>query len=346
MQNKKITNVKRRIKKRRINILQRFLRRLFKKYNASSIFICFGVILLCSTLLGWWGFRKNAYKVFAGEEVIGVIKRSKKLSSDDLFQATKTSLETSIGSKIKINEEITLVPAHARKKKFLNESVILEEIKEYITYQVEAYTIYLGEVPMVKVGTKEVAEQIKDEIILDFVNENMNILEKTIEDYLIKSDFISKEDLVSKEIALDKFRAKRTVEEEYVVQSGDSISKIADSFGIKMNDILLKNQNITDPTALKEGQKLILPLLEPIVDVKVVVEEITKEIIPKETEEIESANIVRGNSIILQKGNDGEVQVTEQITYINGKKISSEIISEEEIVKPSNEVIQIGTRDL
>lgn len=46
--------------------------------------------------------------------------------------------------------------------------------------------------------------------------------------------------------------------EEYIVQKGDTIQKIAKKFGVSEEEIIKAN-NITDPKKLRDGQKLIIP---------------------------------------------------------------------------------------
>jgi LysM repeat protein len=46
--------------------------------------------------------------------------------------------------------------------------------------------------------------------------------------------------------------------DRYVVQTGDTLSSIADRFGVTVDDIINAN-NITDPTGLHAGDELIIP---------------------------------------------------------------------------------------
>ena len=48
--------------------------------------------------------------------------------------------------------------------------------------------------------------------------------------------------------------------EEYVIQSGDTIAKIARYFGVSVDDILQANSAVTNPNSIAVGQRLQIPL--------------------------------------------------------------------------------------
>lgn len=56
-----------------------------------------------------------------------------------------------------------------------------------------------------------------------------------------------------------------TVQQFYVVQSGDTLSKIADSFGVNIDDLMAIN-GITDPDHIEAGQHLEIPQPRLVVD--------------------------------------------------------------------------------
>ena len=56
--------------------------------------------------------------------------------------------------------------------------------------------------------------------------------------------------------------APRTTQEEYVVQPGDMLGDIADSYGVGI-DALMQANGLSDPNVLNAGQVLIIPLSQP-----------------------------------------------------------------------------------
>lgn len=49
----------------------------------------------------------------------------------------------------------------------------------------------------------------------------------------------------------------------YIVKSGDTLSKIAASFGLTVEDLLAVNPQITDPNSIQIGDEIVIPEPEP-----------------------------------------------------------------------------------
>lgn len=54
-----------------------------------------------------------------------------------------------------------------------------------------------------------------------------------------------------------------TITDVYEVQPGDTLSKIANHFGLSLNDLMSANQQILDPNLIKVGQKINIPTTGP-----------------------------------------------------------------------------------
>ena len=49
----------------------------------------------------------------------------------------------------------------------------------------------------------------------------------------------------------------------YIVKPGDTLSKIATSFGLTVEDLLAVNPQITDPNSIQIGDEIVIPEPEP-----------------------------------------------------------------------------------
>ena len=54
-----------------------------------------------------------------------------------------------------------------------------------------------------------------------------------------------------------------TITDVYEVKPGDTLSKIANNFGLSLKDLLTANQQILDPSLIKVGQKINIPAAGP-----------------------------------------------------------------------------------
>ena len=73
---------------------------------------------------------------------------------------------------------------------------------------------------------------------------------------------------------------------------------------------------------------------------------VREESIPFETVKKESSSLIKGATKVSQNGSSGINRITELVTYINGEKSYSTVISEKQIKAPVNKIILIGTKSV
>lgn len=130
----------------------------------------------------------------------------------------------------------------------------------------------------------------------------------------------------------------------YTVEEGDSPWAISDKTDVPYQQLLSLNPNIK--TKLMPGQEVVLSQAKSYLDVKITKEETHIESIAYDTEKVSDSKALKGFSAIVKEGIKGEKEVVSQTTYINGKAISSEVISEKIIKEPKSQVVSYGTNVL
>lgn len=130
-----------------------------------------------------------------------------------------------------------------------------------------------------------------------------------------------------------------TVTTEGVTGSKKVTEKVVYENGVKVSREVLAEKVIAEPVnaVVEVGTK-------PAQTVK----EETREVsVPYQTETRENAELEKGTTNVLVKGENGTAQVTEQVTYdADGKEISREEISRTTIKEAVNEVVEVGTREV
>lgn len=154
----------------------------------------------------------------------------------------------------------------------------------------------------------------------------------------------------NKEIMWDSVKLANTVNSTrnaniyYTVEKGDSISYIADKYGLTIDELISLNPEHTYSYSLSVGEKLLVNDAKSFLTVKVTKTEVTTERIPYKTVELQSDALYRGTSRTVLSGSDGTDQVTSLVTYIDGKKVSSEEVSRITVREPVDKRVQVGTR--
>ncbi|WP_058300575.1 peptidoglycan DD-metalloendopeptidase family protein [Gorillibacterium timonense] len=129
----------------------------------------------------------------------------------------------------------------------------------------------------------------------------------------------------------------------YKVVSGDTLSFIAQKFDITTKDIQKKNPEIKEDF-IREGQELNLTVLQPSVTVRTVEKVVETEEIAYGTEVIRDPDLKEGIVKKISPGKEGKKKVTFSLTKENGEVVKEELLQEEVLVKPVNEVIKRGTK--
>ena len=129
----------------------------------------------------------------------------------------------------------------------------------------------------------------------------------------------------------------------YKVASGDTLSFIAQKFDITTKDIQKKNPDIKDDF-IKEGQELNLTVLQPALTVRTVENVVETESLAYGTDVIRDPTLKEGIVKKISAGKEGKKKVTFALTKENGEVVKEELIQEQVLEKPVNEVIKRGTK--
>lgn len=118
--------------------------------------------------------------------------------------------------------------------------------------------------------------------------------------------------------------------------SGDTVADALQLAGIKLGE-----QDYTEPaldTVLKDGIQVEV--------FRVTVEKRTeKEDIDFETKAINTSTLYKGEEKVVTKGIKGSKAVEYEDRFVNGELAESKVISENVLVQPTNEVVQVGTKE-
>jgi murein DD-endopeptidase MepM/ murein hydrolase activator NlpD len=135
-------------------------------------------------------------------------------------------------------------------------------------------------------------------------------------------------------------------EEKYTVQKGDVLSTIAAKHGLKLKELLDLNPKVNEDTPLQIGDKLVVTVNQPYLDVIVQKEVRATEPVPYETKYIEDDAMYKGESKVVENGSDGERKRIYKVSEKNGKQVSKEVVQETIVKEPVTEVIRIGTKEI
>lgn len=139
-----------------------------------------------------------------------------------------------------------------------------------------------------------------------------------------------------------RLNTTKTEAQYYSVQSGDTLSGIADKFDIKTRELYALNSGLSE--TIHVGQKLLISSEVNYLRVKVTKTEKRTVSVAYKTIKVNNSSLYTGTSRTITKGVNGSQVVTELISYVDGVKTSVQEISRVTTKEAVNEKIEVGTK--
>lgn len=160
----------------------------------------------------------------------------------------------------------------------------------------------------------------------------------------ISEAYVSKSLITSAEEAADQITKDSQKNEIYEVQSGDTLSTIANNHGLYVKDVLALNSGLSESTVLQIGDEIIITVPQPELTIMTVEQSTYEEEYYGEVEYIYNDSWYTTKSVVQQEAEAGYHQVTAMVTKRNGTEQGREIIDEVVIKEPVCKIVEIGTQ--
>lgn len=163
------------------------------------------------------------------------------------------------------------------------------------------------------------------------------------EDIEIVESFVSDAQLMTAEDAFEFLTKENEEKQTYTVVSGDCMWNIAKAHGMSTSALFALNEDITEKSIIRPGQKIIITVPEPELSV------LTEEVVTYEENYNAPVQYVYNDSwyttksSVIQEGTEGYHIVTANVSSRNGKEIEREILVETIIEESTPKIIEVGT---
>lgn len=160
----------------------------------------------------------------------------------------------------------------------------------------------------------------------------------------IAEAYVSKNLITAPEEAADQITKESEKNEIYEVQSGDTLSTIANNHGLYVRDVVALNEGLSENTVLQIGDEIIITVPQPELTIMTVEQSTYEEAYYAEVEYIDVDTWYTTQTEVVQEAAAGYHQVTALITEKNGTEESREIINEVVLQEPVPKIIKRGTQ--
>lgn len=293
--------------------------------------------------------RKNGTAVFVAEESVGILQ-GRSYKAAEITQTVESQLESLIGTKTKLNEEITVKGVHIgkkNKKDVCTMEHLLPRIRNVVTYQAEAAVVMVDNAKAVVLANREKAEAVLARVQADLLPEN-GVSEDAqlgwVENVEIVDALVESTELMDEEDAVALLETKTEGTQSYTIQTGDALYLIAIEFNTTIEKLNEMNPEENLIAGIRAGQVITVPVQRPRISVKCVETQEQISVEPKTTETRYDDSKPSDYRRIVQQGRAGQKKSVIQITSVNGVVTEEREISKEVITEPLPEIIVRGTQ--
>ena len=303
------------------------------KYGVSKIYIPKGVeIKKIITYNDKYDSNEDIYNMLVKKQnftVKGVIIEITKNNSQESKSEEPSALENLKFDKINPNEEKEEKTIINVISKDIFDEAIVDLVKAFIDE--EEYNKYMESTQEPITDTGELIESIYIQ-----------------DDVTYKKGYIpTDEKIFTDKGELTKYLLYGTTEEQetYTVKEGDTIASIAEANKLNTQEFLIANPEFTSVNnLLYESQKVIVGLINPIINIVVEKHSVQEEISKYNTEIKYDSELVVGYSYTEREGEDGLEKVTRKYQYINGSLADVAFIGSVEIKPSVSKILVKGER--
>lgn len=149
--------------------------------------------------------------------------------------------------------------------------------------------------------------------------------------------------LMSVERAYEEITKEKEAKTSHVVVEGDTLSKIASNYNLKISDLLSMNPGLTETSIIIPGQEITVTVPKSEITVIITKRESYEEDYEAETQYVDDDSAYKGDNKVISEGTTGKHKVTADVTYVNGNKMSVDTVSEQIIEEAKAKVVSVGT---
>lgn len=328
----------------------------YRKYKKAFIYV-FNIVLPVLSLLfllnvlSAWSDTTFALEINYNDRVIGYVRSEADYKEARELAYDRLDLSASSSSPSNTTEEQELIGDADYKIKPVKLSQIndapevcdklIENSESKIT---NACGIYVDDTFICAVKNETDALSVLDSILAEHETDEEDAVVSFVEDIeYVQGLYPDNEGTVKDASYLsEKLNSKKSEAVYYTVQSGDTVSGIAQKFDMKSSEIFNLNPSLQENIYI--GQKILISSEVNFIQVQVTKTETRQVEVAYDTIKVNTSSLYKGDTRTVTKGVNGLQEVTELVTYIDGLKVSSKEISRKTIREAVDKKIQVGTK--
>lgn len=157
--------------------------------------------------------------------------------------------------------------------------------------------------------------------------------------------YLLADQITDTETAIQEITVAQEVDSTYVVESGDTLSQIAEKVNIPMDKIIAMNNTLDDERSMiRVGDELTITMPEPVLSVVRNELEYVEEVYDAEIQYVYNDDWFTTDMVTIQQPSSGFHTIVAQTTYRNNKEEERTVVKEEVLLDAVPKIVEKGTK--
>lgn len=311
-----------------------------------------GFMVVVMIGLGYTGYKVNeirtrAFDIYLGENNLGSMRTQEEAL--EIFNKVESELCVKYDADIVLDHKLTFEPTHTKDDDIIDPNTLKEKINSKVGFLVAgvAITVDGQEIGIFK-SEEEVnalIEKIKEPYLSNYTEENMPKEVNLVEDVQTVKKQVSINSLSNEEEVIEYIKNGSEEIKTHTVEVGESFWTIARIYDTSVDELVLANED-KDPSKLKPGDEVKLLLPTSVITVETIEEIEYTEPINYEVKVELDDSMYKNQKKVKVEGIKGETKVKANQIKHNGIVVDKQIVNEEVVQKPIDELVVKGTKEI
>lgn len=279
--------------------------------------------------------------VIINGEYVGMVQTQQEF--EEQVYAVEKATSQVLSQPYKLNIEVEYVCSYGN---FSNEMMSVDKATQVLSqYVTQISTVAEIQVDGQVIGTLpsvNEAHDLLDEILLEAVGVDGDSGASFVQDVQVIEVVSTQLPVESEEKIRDYFTSVSVGPSVHTVSANQTLSQIANSYGMKTDEIMSLNPDI-EPTRMSIGQDILIEKAQPAVSVSVTKIETYTKPIAYDTETSYDDTMTTTQKKVTLAGVEGVEEFVAEVTYVDDIAVESIILSQTILSEPETEHVTVGT---
>lgn len=250
-----------------------------------------------------------------------------------------------LGTPYHLNSEITYSLGYIHRDSMMDPDAAREMLLGDVSGISTQYVLTVDGVVVGATNNKTSLELLRQRLLKDGTGTGENVKTEFVQDVRIEERAVPNSSIRTIEEIEQALTANSQETVTYTVQSGDTVSAIAQRFSMKVSDIESLNPDL-NVSRIHVGDTLNISAAVPVLSIQQTRRLEYTEAIPYETVTEKTDELYTNQSRIVQKGVEGSAAVVADVVYVDGVEQSRTVLSRTVVSEPQVQIKEVGTKAL